>query len=181
MFHLFRSRSCPRTAADLLKQKDAPIISLHVSRFSDATCVGFTIPHAICDVPGVGIILRAWCSLLASRAAEIPPLVIDDVLADFGSPYPTTKAGVKALRASMRSTFRIWGLWSKIRVNIRFMREFIIYPKDDCRMVFIPTNFIQRIREEAKKELGGEMTEGPWLSENDIVTAIMVKVRCHIC
>jgi hypothetical protein len=61
------------------------------------------------------------------------------------------------------------------------MREFIIYPKDDCRMVFIPTNFIQRIREEAKKELGGEMTEGPWLSENDIVTAIMVKVRCHIC
>ncbi len=95
--HLFLSDSSPRVTSDLLQRKDAPIINLHITCFTDVTCVGVGIPHAVADAPGICIILRAWTSVLAGDFLP-PPLLQEDPLADFGDPLPKTRAEMEKHR-----------------------------------------------------------------------------------
>ena len=171
----FRSTTSPRTASDLLN-KDIPIMSLHITQFSDVTCVGLSLPHAVVDVMGFGIIMRAWCSIIADDHAKVPSLIVGDPFADYGPPYPSTRSGVKALRASMISTARVWGLRGKIRYFGRLILELALSPKEHCGLFFIPKSVVDRIREDGMREAKERGKGGGWVSENDVITAILVKV-----
>ena len=175
----FRSTTSPKVASDLLN-KDVPIMSLHINQFSDVTCVGLALPHAVVDMMGIGIIMRTWCSIMADDRVKVPSLIVGDPLAKYGAPYPTTRSGVKELRASMIGTTRVWGLQSKIRYFGRLILELVLSPKEHCGLFFIPMSVVDRIREEGKrgaKESSNDNGGSPWVSENDVITAILVKVR----
>lgn len=137
------------------------------------TCIGFSHPHILADALGTGIILRAWCSVLAGRESEVPALIEEDPLKDFGKPYPSTKAGVKALRASMRGDYHLYGLWARLKFYPPIFVEMILHPKETVHTVFIPEKTVVRLREEAMRE--GE--KDVWVSDNDIVSAILLKVN----
>ena len=176
----FRSAITPKVASDLLNEdSDKPIMSLHINQFSDVTCVGFTLPHAVVDMMGVGIIMRTWCSIMADDHAEVPSLIVGDPLAEYGAPYPTTRSGVRDLRASMIGTARVWGLRGKIRYFSRVILELVLSPKEHNGLFFIPTSVVNRIREEGMrgaKESANGNGGSQWVSENDVITAILVKV-----
>ena len=157
-------------------------MSLHINRFSDVTCLGLALPHAVVDMVGVGIIMRAWCSIMANEHADVPPLIVGDPLAEYGAPYPSTRSGVKKLRASMVGTARVWSLRSKIRYFGRMIFEFVLSPKEHCGLFFIPMSVVDRIREEGMheaKESASTSGGSVWVSENDVITAILVKVIYH--
>lgn len=177
--HLFRSKTCPQNATELIAQKDRPIISLHVSCFSDATCIGFSLPHSFADVLGMGVIMRAWCSILAGRSSEVPPLFEGDALADFGAPFPSKKAEQKKLYESVQGTYRLWSFWDKVKYYTWLTTsEFILHPSEEVRLLFFPNSLVDKLRKETM--LKGEKEKGSaWVSENDIVTALLVKV-CSI-
>lgn len=178
MMYLFRSMSCPRTVSQMMKQNDAPIINLHISCFSDVTCIGFSLPHCVADAPGMGIILHAWCSVLAGKASELPKLYDRDPLATFGSPYPSKKADAKKFRESMQGAFQILNFWTKIPYYAGLLPEFIFHPKEESRMLFIPMKLVEKLRDTALSELREKSgKETMWVSENDIVTALLVKVN----
>lgn len=174
----FRTSGTPRKVPDLLKLDDSPMLYVHIHRFSDVTCVGVHIPHLFCDVPGLGIILRAWCSLVSAsddmQSVELPPLIEGDPLADFGKPYPTTKAEREAFKRSMLSSFTILGRLDTLRYFGKMALDLMTH-KEECRMVFIPQKVVRRMKEETMSVLAKE-DEGKFVSENDIVTALLTKV-----
>lgn len=176
MHHIFHHASCPQTLTELLSQ-DQPLISIHVGRYDNVTCVGVNIPHVLVDAEGAGIILKAWCSLIAEKVHEVPSLIDGDALADFGLPYPSTKAEEEEFLASIPSSLCRWSTWDMIRTTFNSILEFIFYPRARSGMFFLPSKLVASIRQKAMLELrNGDDREGPWLSENDIVTAILFKV-----
>ncbi|OQD70397.1 hypothetical protein PENDEC_c024G06783 [Penicillium decumbens] len=66
---------------------DEPLISLHVTSFTDATLVSITFPHSVCDVMGTAELLRAWSTILAGQYDCIPALhgASQDVVANVGT------------------------------------------------------------------------------------------------
>ncbi len=172
--HLFLSDSSPRVTSDLLKRKDAPIMNLHVNGFTDVTCIGFGIPHAVVDVPGMGNILQTWTSVLAGEFLP-PPHVQGDPLANFGDPFPKTRAAMKKHRQGMKSTFQLWNTWDKLRYYSWILLDLMLHKEVD-KLVFIPQHAVDNLLEkamEAQKEKGDKAIR---LSENDIVVAIITKV-----
>lgn len=172
--HLFRSKDCPGTMQDWMKQKDTPTIRIHITAFSDATCIGFTIPHIFCDVPGLSVIMRAWCSILAGRESELPALIIEDPIAHIGGSYPSSKKERKKFYADMQGGYHIAGFWAKVRFYTPLVKEFVLHPKEENRLVFLPTKTLEKLRQVALTELQDE--KEAWVSENDIIVALIIKV-----
>lgn len=175
--HYFRSEDCPGTMTQWLKQKDAPTIRIHVTTFSDATCIGFTLPHIFGDVPGMSVILNAWCSIMAGRESELPTLITEDPIANIGGSYPSTKKALKKFHAEMEGPYHLLSFLEKIRYFTPLIAELVIHPKEDCRLIFVSNAALSKLRQAALSELqdGKEV----WVSENDIVFALILKVSHH--
>lgn len=175
----FLAPKSPRTIAALMKKPDAPMLSVHVNVFTDVTCIGFHIPHMLCDAVGLGIILRAWYSLISAGSAmqsqTLPTLVEGDPLADFGEPYPATKEALKTFRKSMLSSITIWG---KIDTYIYYTKLILdlLSNKEKCRLLFVPQSLVTKI----KHEIMSSLTEkDQWVSDNDVLTALLTKVNIN--
>ncbi|KAF7984150.1 hypothetical protein HWV62_16806 [Athelia sp. TMB] len=172
--HLFRSEDCPNTMTKWLKQKDAPAIRIHVTVFSDATCIGFTLPHIFSDVPGMSVILNAWCSIMAGRESALPTLVTEDPIANIGGAYPSTKKALKKFHADMEGGYHLLSFWQKVRYYMPVVKEFVLHPKEECRLIFIPNKTLNKLRQAALAELQDE--KEVWVSENDIIFALIIKL-----
>ncbi|KZP11674.1 hypothetical protein FIBSPDRAFT_1050594 [Athelia psychrophila] len=172
--HLFRSKDCPALMSEWIKQKDAPVIRLHFTTFSDVTCIGFTLPHLFADVPGISVILRAWCSIVAGHESQLPALLTEDPIANIGGPYPSTKKELKTFHADMEGGYRLFSFWNKIRYYVPMTAEFVRHPKEEVRLVFLPLQTLEKMRRSAMAELKDE--KEVWVSENDIVYALIIKL-----
>lgn len=158
---------------DLLKGKDVPILHVHVNVFDDATCIGIHIPHIVVDMLGLGIIAHAWTQLINSedmKAVVLPSLMEGDPLADWGSiscpSEPAARSEVKA-----NTAVQLFGWWEKLRYYIPLSWE-VMTSKEVAHAIFIPFSVINRLRKETM--LGDEKER--WVSENDIVIAILAHV-----
>lgn len=150
---------------DLLKGKDIPVLHVHVHVFNDATCIGIHIPHAVVDTLGLGIIVRAWVKLINAedpKTVVLPFVVEGDPLADWGSrSYPSESAARAQVKAN--TVAQLFGWWDKLRCYIPIAWE-LLTSKEIARSVFIPHSVVDRLRKEK------------WVSENDIVIAILAHV-----
>ncbi|KAF7984621.1 hypothetical protein HWV62_12837 [Athelia sp. TMB] len=172
--HLFRTADCPGTMTHWLKQKDAPTIRIHVASFSDATCIGFTLPHIFGDVPGMSVILNAWCSVMAGRESELPVLVTGDPIASIGGAYPSTRKALEEFYAGMEGPYHLLSFLEKLRYYPPVIADLVLHPKEDCRLIFLPNATLNKLRHAALAELqdGKEV----WVSENDIALALIIKL-----
>ncbi|KAF8918378.1 hypothetical protein CPB85DRAFT_1558231 [Mucidula mucida] len=143
----------PRRVA--VHRKDAPIINLHITCFTDVTCVGVGIPHAVADAPGICIILRAWTSVLAGDFLP-PPLLQEDPLADFGDPLPKTRAEME-----------------KHRQGNEELVPALEYLAKGSMLFLGPVDKQREKAVEVQKENGDKAIR---LSENDILVAIVTKL-----
>lgn len=121
---------------------------------------------------GVGIILQAWCAVLAGRAP--PPFFEEnDVLGPFEARYPKTEAGVIELRERKLTT-----------MPLPSPEEEIIPPaakeEEEERMLFLPSKVIDKHRAEGLRELRAKGLEDVWFSEHDVLTAMLMKVRLYL-
>ncbi|KAF9027403.1 hypothetical protein BDZ89DRAFT_808633 [Hymenopellis radicata] len=166
--HLFRSPTSPRTVTELLALPDHPIIALHLTMFADVTCIGFSIPHCFADMLGVGIILDAWCAVLAGNAP--PPLYEEDnILASFGAVYPETEEGVRRLREKKLSSMQVP---SAEEGNVGYDAI-----QEEERMLFVPCKVIEKYRAEGFHEFRARGLADAWIGEHDVLTAMLMKLN----
>ncbi|KIY63970.1 hypothetical protein CYLTODRAFT_493506 [Cylindrobasidium torrendii FP15055 ss-10] len=172
----FRDTTTPAVIKDLLKGKDVPLLHIHVNVFDDATCIGIHIPHVLVDMLGLGIVAQAWAALVNSedmKAVALPTLMEGDPLADWGSrSYPSDPAAQAEVKAN--TTVRLFGWWEKLRYYIPISWE-VMTSKEEAHTIFIPFSVIERLR---KETMAGDEKER-WVSENDIVVAIIAHM--HLC
>lgn len=171
----FRTSATPRGTEDLLNV-DSPILHVHINGFTDTTCVGLCIPHSVADLLGVGIILRALCSLLVGDMTRVtlPPTIDIDPIASFGEPYPVSKVDLERLRRNMVCGITLWNIWGKLRFHSRWVWELFLH-QEESRLVFIPQTTVDRVRKEALDRAGIRV------SDNDAVSAILTKVLSSDC
>lgn len=119
-----------------------------------------------------------WCSAIKGEKLPDLPSPVDhrDVIADVGSPYPSNKKGVKAFRAKMQGSLQVWNLGQKIRYYPSVLPEVIFNSKEEVRLVFIPLSLIERLRSETMGVQPSTGAKSVFVSENDILTALMAKV-----
>lgn len=121
---------------------------------------------------GMGIIMRAWCTVIAGgKPPSIPcPAEYRDILADLGPPYPRSKTGLKELQSKKRGTLQVWSLLDKLRYYTPPVLDIILHSKEYLHLIFIPNKLIAKLRTQAMDSMN------TFISENDIVTAIVAKV-----
>ncbi|TQV91244.1 BCL5p [Cordyceps javanica] len=66
--------STPQSMKEMM-DRDAPLLSLHVTVFADATVAALSWPHALMDAMGLQALLRNWSLVLNDRADEVEPLL----------------------------------------------------------------------------------------------------------
>lgn len=177
-FSLARSDRTPATFEDFI-YSDAPQLSLHVVKFTDATLVSLSWSHVTTDAMGMSALVRAWSLVLAGREDEVPQMLpwrddpLDQLAATeqaLGEPQEE-----KLLWASKQLTLPKM-LWL---VFLFFFVDPWLYGQMEEQTVFVPSAATQKLKRAALSTLSYDMedivpdseTGKPFLSNGDIITA----------
>ncbi|KAI1328002.1 hypothetical protein F5Y16DRAFT_370358 [Xylariaceae sp. FL0255] len=151
--------------------RDEPQLSMHIVSFEDSTLATLSWPHTFLDAMGRVELIKAWIAVLEGRDADVKPLfgVYDDPLKDWGAapqqPYINAHQAVTGL--------------SKFVFILRFLCEFIWYPKEETRVVCLPAAHVQKLRADAMADLAAQHKDGdskPFLSDGDVVTGWIARM-----
>lgn len=167
-FREFNARAdAPAILKDYLVQ-DVPVLSLHITSFSDATLVALSWPHVIMDVMGQQVLLRGWSLVLAGRETDLPPLLgaREDVL------LTTPEISHQDVERMKLSQKRLAGL-AFAAFGARFVWDMLWHPVVETKTIFLPSSAVNTLRQQAESDLGGGDGSGksPFVSDGDILTA----------
>ncbi|CAK1360684.1 hypothetical protein CB0940_06684 [Cercospora beticola] len=162
--------SAPTTLADFL-DKDKPLLSMHITSFSDATSVGLSWPHVLMDIMGQQALVRAWSLVLAEREAEVPQCIgaHADAIAEAASSPASTVEEYALGKLRM-------GAIGMIKFGARFAWDLLWNTAVETRTVCIPAQAMSRLYSEAQQSLatsaaGTGNSSTPFVSEGDVLTA----------
>ncbi|EPS38852.1 hypothetical protein H072_7394 [Dactylellina haptotyla CBS 200.50] len=162
----------PETFEDYLYH-DTPILSLHITSFNDATLVALTWPHCIMDVLGQQALLKAWCLVLAGQESQLPPLLgaRQDTMAALADD-PSEPPEEFTLKNSLLQGFAFGNF------VFHLMWDRFWNPPLETHILFVPKQFIDRLKTQAQNDLKSASKEGDkeapiFVSEGDVITAWM--------
>jgi hypothetical protein len=172
-FRTFAARGDSPATLEEFIHSDSPMLSLHITSFTDATLVGLSWPHALMDVMGQRALLNAWSLVMAGRESDVPKLLgaHEDALiaaAEAPSgPIEELKLGAKRLA----TTSMIW-------FGARFGWDLLTSKSVETRTICMPKKFIEELRQQAMVELAAEHGEEKdvFISEGDALTAWALRV-----
>ena len=161
---LYQSKDIPQSFQAYL-EGDVPVLTVHLTCFTDATFIGVLLPHVIADAASFGLFFQAWADVLNGKPA--PKLVSykEDRMAQ--SAIVVKKGDTPAIVEKFALPWlqeMIFIFW--VLVNI--IRQWHIKIVD----IYIPAKAIRKWREECMAELGGA-----WVSEGDVLTAWLIQVH----
>ena len=167
-FRSFAARGDAPATLEEFTRSDLPMLSLHVTSFTDATLVGLSWPHALMDVMGQSALLHAWSLVLAGNDSEVPKLLgvhEDAVVAALEAPSAPAeefKLGAKRLVG----TSMLW-------FGARFGWDLLTNKTAETRTICLPKEFVEELRQQAMAELTAEHGEEKdvFISEGDALTA----------
>ena len=171
-FHLF-APNAPSSVEDLLQQ-DIPLTRLQVTVFNDASLVGLSVPHILCDGYGVKAIIQSLTDIL-NGGTPPPPLTFVDPFKQYANvpksfeapPYWIVLNTIQTVFLVVCSLWRL--LWERPIQN---------------REVFFPKDAVKKIKDEAMSDLRKENGESSnlWISSSDALLAYCLKVwRVNQC
>ena len=162
---LTRSPDTPTTINDFL-YSDRPQLSVKITSFEDATLVALTWPHTFLDAMGRVALFKNWIAVLEGREEDVQPLHGYDT-------DPLATLGGKATEPSVLDGWQIQGFSFFIFV-LHYLYELFWYPKEESRVVCLPAQFIQGLKQKALEDLTKKDQEGnskPFLSDGDVICA----------
>lgn len=168
--HLFRPADWPYECKD--EPPNAPLLYVHLSRFSDASVVAISMPHSLGDQFGLATIMRAW---LAQARGESPPPMMDATDGKIPEPpkqyaeYPREEI---VRKGKMR--IRRWGEY--LFIVLLFIWDQIVHSKEVSYTMFLPRPLVAGIRERHAKTIVEKYGADPGISSGDIITGICLKV-----
>lgn len=165
---LWTDPNAPATLQDYL-QNDEPQLGLAIVSFDDSTIVSISWTHSLFDAMGFGEFVHAWSLMVQDRQDEIrePFGTEHDALADLGL-HPSTPNRLENLRLS----------WLGIVIYYcRLVLEMLLR-KQQSRMIYVPSSFVQRLHRRATSEMTDKNQGGTdqFLSDGDILFAWWVKL-----
>ncbi|KAG6806102.1 hypothetical protein H0H92_012697, partial [Tricholoma furcatifolium] len=154
-----------------------PILSIHISEFTDCTCLGISVPHVLFDAFGFGQVIRGLNAELNGTRWEVPPSFETNVLQQAldklaaSHPFPAEGQEPEALLNVRRnfkqvsfSTALLFGLgiaynylWGRLEMNAIFLGENVV------------NELTQKVKDEVKESGAG------WVSTGDILVAWILK------
>lgn len=153
---------------DLLKQ-DMPLNHLQITTFDDASIVGLTIPHILCDAHGTSSVIHALCSILDGKPPP-EPLAHFDGFAPFAVNPKTVAAP---------PSWRVLNTWQTSLLYARSIWDWAFGTALENRDLFIPESDVARIKAQAMEDIREAHGEGTklWISTSDAILAYCLKVR----
>ncbi|GAA5857799.1 hypothetical protein JCM8547_005985 [Rhodosporidiobolus lusitaniae] len=177
----FRPSYVPQQFSAHAKHKH-PLVHLHVSLFADALAVGVSVPHALLDGHGIGILLRALTAELHGEEWVVPPLP-----AEGGAKNPLSAAfdrlkadetiAVEAKETLTPSRDASWTPVSVLALLV-FLVSILMekaWGKDRARRVFIRQDLVDSLVERVKEEVKVETEGREYVSAGDVLTAWLLK------
>lgn len=150
---------------------DAPLLWVHLSYFSDATVVGINLPHAVSDQLGFSSIIKAWLGLVSGH---VPPPLLELKDEDMDSPNEKQLS-----QTQIKGHLRLMTRWERVRQMVGLATELVLDLGDPVHILFIPLPVAQALRERCTKDLKLKYGEDVFISEADVVSALLVKVCSH--
>lgn len=161
------------TFENMIRQNE-PIISLHVTSFTDATLVALAWPHLLMDAMGSQALLAAWSSVLAGREDEVPNVVgaREDICR-----HPVITSADDSLEELKTEGKRLQGA-GIVMFSLRFMWDKIWNSNRERRVVYLPRDAFARLKARAQQEIADiapDQEKPPFVSDSDILTAWVAK------
>jgi hypothetical protein len=156
--------------------KRSPIISLHVSIFTDGTCIGISFPHGLVDARGMGEVVHALDAEVHGRAWTAPEVEEENVLVKAleEQKYVKSKEGDAELPPVMRDFVgRSW--WTILRMLVSFAYEFL-WHNAEASSIFVGEEVVERIVGEVKRQVLDESGGKEWVTTGDVLIAWTLKV-----
>lgn len=170
----FRPADWPYHRSD--ESPDDPLLFVHLSAFFDATVICISMPHVLADQMGLANIIKAWMGLLDGK--EPSPMIGYDndvlpgnhkVFAD----YPKKETYQKGRQ-------RLFRTGEYQLVMLPFISDIVFNAEEDPYIIFFPLRLIQSLRQRHSKILGSKYADFSRISDGDIITAIVTKVRLRL-
>lgn len=168
---------------------DEPQMSLHITSFQDETLVALSWPHILTSALGRQALMKAWSLVMAGRDDEVPPMssAMDDPMEKLGRlDTPPSEQEPFVLEQQNK---RLHGL-SFFKLALSTVWEMYWRPYMDVRIMFLPADFIARLRKTALQDLQSDQkgpvdasAPPPFVSEGDVISAwtsrILSRSRQH--
>ncbi|KZV86526.1 hypothetical protein EXIGLDRAFT_840716 [Exidia glandulosa HHB12029] len=157
----------PRSVTQLMSE-DIPITFLQVTTFTDASIIGLTTPHVLCDGHGNKEIGIALARIL--KGETVAPLPEGDPLAKYAETGKTS---------SLESppSWRVFGLIDSAKFFATLAWDFAVNRDIENRELFVPTAEAERIKQQAMDDLRKEHgdSEDIWISTSDALVAFCLQ------
>lgn len=149
---------------------DRPALVVHVITFLDATFVTLNYSHSLVDGVGKREIMTNWCKVLAGRLGDVTPLANwdEDPMSIICRPPSADE------ERYVHEEIRLTG-WRKWYWVLRFIADrFKNRNNYRQRNVFIPASIMAQLRKEANDHATGKT----YLSDNQLLTAWLLRLAC---
>ncbi|KAJ5135663.1 BCL5p [Penicillium bovifimosum] len=149
------------------EEPDTPLLLVHIVKYTDATVVTLSLPHAVSDQMGFASLITAWLQIIKG---ETP--------AEFLQLRPGALDGPKLSKKELRrkGTYRIMNNLEKTRYIMGLLPDLILNPEETRRMLFLPVKLVESLRDRHTQALKSEFGEDTVpLTSGDIVTALLTK------
>ncbi|KAJ5160781.1 BCL5p [Penicillium canariense] len=145
----------------------APLLFVHITKYTNATIVALNLPHAVSDQMGFGSMIKAWIRVVAG---ETPMEFLDLSPSALDGP----KLSQKELRK--KGEYRILSSREQATKIIPFISDLIFHSKETRKTLFLPVEVVDDLRKRCtdvlKKKYGKETLP---LTNADILTGILAK------
>ncbi|CZR65590.1 uncharacterized protein PAC_15490 [Phialocephala subalpina] len=163
------SPSAPKTIKELI-DRDAPILSIHVTTFTDSTVVVISWPHVLMDAMGLQALMRNWSLVLNNKAASVSPVLgtQDDILQEADSQIQNNDK-----RQELAVEKLAPGPLGMAYLVLRFLWLMLWSPGFEERTILLPQRHISQLQAQALGEIAGkdEHEQKPFVSEGDVLAA----------
>ncbi|KAJ5875988.1 uncharacterized protein N7529_001572 [Penicillium soppii] len=141
---------------DTLLTSDRPVMTIQVTRFSDATLITFSFNHLMGDLFTIPDILNGWEDALNGRPTEPWEKLEVDPFAEYGPGGKLASKDVESSNPALPPGWRMLGVIDKARLVSRVLWD-MHYKRPEKtisqKYVFLPNAEVDRLVEEAKRDL----------------------------
>ncbi|KAI5475902.1 hypothetical protein MNV49_000735 [Pseudohyphozyma bogoriensis] len=159
----------PKTPNGNKSYSTAPLISIHVTVFSDCVCVGMSYPHGVFDGVGIGHVLKALDAEMNRTSWVVPELGETNVISSFVA--GSASQPDKALRCKH---YALQGLWG-IAAFLGSMGFQWAWHGVEHGGIFVGREVVEiivgRVKEEVREQSGGK----EYVSTGDVMLAWALK------
>lgn len=150
------------------EKPNAPLLFVHITKYTNGTIVALNIPHAVCDQLGLASMINAWMNVLNG---ETPPQFVELPLDALDGP----SLSQKELRKKGR--YRILSSREQVTKILPYIPGFVRDLKELRKTLFLPTELVDDLRERCmgtlKTKYGQDAAQ---ISNADVISAILAKL-----